>query len=167
MNLARRSSTQSSRSSRRVAAPSGRAWQARATNSACLAGLTVRVPGGRPPPPNGLTLDASTGTIRSTMPSHHIDGWRSRPRTSCGNPNLTSRRDGQRRAVRTPYLLESHRQYRLAERFLSWAKQCLRKCGEQPLLATPPTLGPTPSTSSSRSTADIDRTKAARTTASH
>lgn len=48
--------------------------QLRGVSSACLAGLNVSVPNGRPALPAGFTLDAGTGEIRTGVLSTHVEG---------------------------------------------------------------------------------------------
>ncbi|KQV60059.1 hypothetical protein ASC95_00845 [Pelomonas sp. Root1217] len=49
--------------------------QLRGVSSACLAGLNVSVPSGRPALPTGFSLDAGTGEIRTGVLNNHVEGY--------------------------------------------------------------------------------------------
>jgi hypothetical protein len=49
--------------------------QVRGVSSECLTGLNVRVPVGRPPLPDGMTLEPGTGTIRTGLMTKHVEGF--------------------------------------------------------------------------------------------
>jgi hypothetical protein len=58
--------------------------QVRGVSQGCLSGLNVRVPAGQPALPDGVTLDASTGTIRTGVMTRPIEGY------CAGSPSQSS-----------------------------------------------------------------------------